>query len=266
MICPTTIGVRLCRGTLLTDFYSHVIQREYCLSVMRPRQWYSVKRRREISGPDGAPQIVDQQDIFQVLAVQTMRARAKVMPTAESHLDTDSTAPLALNIQRYSVWREPTPEHDALVVFCQDDLEWVTPDQIAPFANWRRHLTKFTSVSGRALYPHCMDLAGAEPAVPTLPLTDPRCPTWSILDELRRLGWRLVVGRVVHSDTLVGTMESKEAVSRKSYFQVLLDLPTYLRQTSVIPSDQPVAFFQVLVGRADCRTISRTQLLFEGPC
>ncbi len=192
-------------------------------------------------------QMVHQLDVFQLIAVQTLRSRAHLMPTAESHLDIDATASLALNIQRYSVWREPNPDHDYLSVFCIDDLEWVTPEQITPFENWRRYLTRYTSVAGSVVHPQCMDLAGAEQAVPTLPLTDPKCPTWSILAELRRLGWVMVKGRVVHSDSVIGRMDAKEAVVRKSYFQVLLDLPQYRRQTSVVPSDSPVGFFKCLL-------------------
>ncbi len=71
------------------------------------------------------------------------------------------------------------------------------------------------------------------------------------MQELRRLGWIMVKRRVVHNTAAVGSFDSRETVSKKIYYQVLLDLPRYLRQTSTIPSDQPILYYRLLLAGRD---------------
>ena len=68
-----------------------------------------------------------------------------------------------------------------------------------------------------------------------------------MIAELHRRGWRPTKTRVLHDTAEVGEMVSREATKIKVYYVVLLEIHRCIPLSSTIPSDQPIAFFQMFL-------------------
>jgi hypothetical protein len=89
-------------------------------------------------------------------------------------------------------------------------------------------------------------------ATVTIPITDDRCPTLSILSFLKKKqGWIPVDHGVEHKDVAGREFDSRAKVRMKKYYVSLAYLEKCLQFTSCVPSQQPVTFYKcVLAGIA----------------
>ena len=110
-------------------------------------------------------------------------------------------------------------------------------------SNMRRWDMSISDVAG------CLDLSSPRPADSCFKLEDVKCPVYHLVGELAKLGWRPVMHTVVHDDTAPASrqMDGRTALSRRTYYQVLLDLPKYTKLSKTIPSDQPILFYVCLM-------------------
>ncbi|CAK0904653.1 unnamed protein product, partial [Prorocentrum cordatum] len=223
------------------------VQLEYITSVLAPLQWFVVQRQSRAIGPDGAAVTETVRDCFQVLRLQSSRSRAHLMPTADSHLHPEALPVVAVNIQRCDV--QEGDGEGSVFVHAAEDPQWVQPEAICSFTDFRRSAIRHRHAVGCVGRPGTIQLSSPEAARPQHPLTDERCPTWSILDELRKRGWKFAQGKCVHrsSDPAAMVMDGREAVRMELYYMVLLNLGVRLTQTSCIPSDQPQMFYRLLL-------------------
>ena len=221
---------------------------EYAMCVLEPKRWYSVSVPRAAFPGDG--EVVEEREVsyFQILSRTHTRSRPHLMPTIETHSHIIATSRLALCVQRVSVRRPLSREGDdaseSAIVYVDSDPVWLDWTDVAPFHELVRTLTHFRQVV--ATDDRCIRLSDGVAAKPVYALTDERCPTLSILLGLKTLGWRSVNARTQHDSVAIGVMDGREARFMKLYYITLLQLPTCLPLTTVIPSDQPISFYRCL--------------------
>ena len=244
---------------------------EYLQDVLKPQEWYRVDV--PVTGQDEHGAVVHrtEQRYLQLLQKTSARSRPKLMPTVESWEDPVLRYKLALNIQESSV--RPLPEEAGaeglLLVYPDANPRWVGHEDICPWTAMVNTLTRFTDVQGMAEHPGCLSLASPEPAKPIHPLTDFKCPTLSILLELYRLGWKPVRGTCVHDSIACGVIDGREAVKMKAYYIVILEIARCMPLSSTIPSDQPIAYYKLLLAGRNVEpglgNPEYKRLLREGP-
>ena len=220
---------------------------EYLLSVVESHQWYRVKTPKAGLNADGVDVVEEETRYFQVLSTASDSLRPKLMPTIESNQDVVTRARLALNLQEASVKFGTESENGDVVVYSDTHAAWVSWKDLGPWDAVRSSLHRYCNAQGAAEHPSCVALTDVVPAVPQHPVTDFKCPTLYILTELYRRGWRPTLETVVHKKAIIDFMDGREAVRMKAYFIVLVELPRCIALTSSIPSDQPIAFYRLLL-------------------
>ena len=165
---------------------SYALQVEYIQCVLKPLGWYSVVVKRDDADTDGNIVQVRSTEFFQVLKMYSGRSRPHLMPTAEA--DPEFASSLSLNIQRYTQYK--ADDVSAVVVYAEEDPQWTAPSDVAPFVAFRDTLMTYATADSSQRYPTCIELGTAGRVQPQLSLTDDDCPTWCILDALRRRGFR----------------------------------------------------------------------------
>ena len=84
---------------------------------------------------------------FQLLRTAHAHSRPKLLPTADDADDVSVTAPLALLVQKQSIWLRPQELEPAdsgtVEVLAEGEPVWVTPRQLATFLDLSQTLTKF---------------------------------------------------------------------------------------------------------------------------
>ena len=221
---------------------------EYLSALLRNHHWFQVQVPAAGMDEAGAPLERMETKIFQVLSTASARSRPKLMPTISSHSHPVNVARLAICIQEVSQREVEGLDAGSVVVHADNDSRWIPWGELGPWAHVQGSLTHFGSSQGATGHAGCLMLSNPEAARSPYALTDFRCPTLAILSALHRIGWRPVADTVVHATTAVGHMDSREAVSMKAYFIVLLDFDGCLRHCPTgIPSDQPIAFYRLLL-------------------
>ena len=222
---------------------------EYLQDVLKPQEWYRVDVPVTDQDEHGAIVRRTEQRYFQLLQKTSTRSRPKLMPTVASWEDPVLRNRLALNIQESSV--RPLPEEAGgeglLLVYPDANPRWVGYEDICPWTAMLNTLTRFRDVQGMAEHPGCLSLTSPEPAKPMHPLTDLKCPTLCILPELYRRGWNPVRRTCVHESITCGAMDGREAVAMKAYYIVILEIDRCKPLSSTIPSDQPIAYYKLLL-------------------
>ena len=218
---------------------------EYLKSVLKTK-YYSADVPR--AGMDDEGRAIEriERHYFQIMAMTSDRSRPSLMPTNETCDEVSQRARLALCVQEVVV-KPVVDAGDQVIVFSNCNLVWKTWRDLGPFASVRNSLTSYQVAVGVDAQPGCIALSNPMVAIPDLPVTDLNCPTLMILDELRRRGWGAVRDVVDHTSTDVGVYEGTEAIRMKAYFIVVLQLDQCLPLTSSIPSNQPIAFYRLLL-------------------
>ena len=226
---------------------SQELRSEYAECVLQPKRWFSISVPRAALGADG--EVVEEREVkyFLILSRTLSGHRPHLMPTIETHSHTIATSRLALCVQGVSVRRPLALEGDdaSATVYVDSDPVWVDWNDLGPFTDIVHTLMHFRQAV--ATDDQCIKLSDGVAAKPDFALTDERCPTLSILLGLKRLGWTSVSARTQHDSPAIANMDGREAKSMKLYYIVLLQLPTCLPLTTVIPSDQPVSFYRCLL-------------------
>ena len=223
---------------------------EYLLDVLRTQTWYQVEVPVERQDEHGAIVHTKERRHFQLLYMTSSRSRPKLMPTIESWTDTALRKQLALNVQETSV--RPLPggggaDDASVIVYADANPRWISYEDLGPWNHILKSLSHFADARGSTEHPGCMRLSGLERVRTIHPLTDLKCPTLCILSECYRRGWNPVRGTVRHDTTECGPMDGREAVAMKAYYIVLLDIHRVRPLSSSIPSDQPIAYYKLLL-------------------
>ena len=139
----------------------------------------------------------------------------------------------------------------SVVVYADANPRWIGYEDLGPWNRIWHSLSSFIDVRGMAEHPGCMHLSGRQLVGTIHPLTDLKCPTLCILTELYRRGWAPVRRTVQHDSAVITVMDGREAVKMKAYYIVLLNVANCLDLSSIIPSNQPVMYYRLLLeGRA----------------
>lgn len=231
----------------LDDAQQSVLRIEYLHAVLAPRQWYQIEI--PVSGMDENGSAVERLELkhFQLLSMASTKSRPKLMPTIQSHQDPIVISKLALNIQETSTRSVPTVAEGSVVVYPDAEPRWINWGDLGPWNPVYRTLTYFQEIQGLEEHAGCLQLSGAQRAVPIHPVTDLRCPALLMLKALRRLGWAPKRNRIIHDSTVPGPMDGREAIRMKPYYVVLIEIERCLPLTTDIPSDQPILFYKLLL-------------------
>ena len=219
---------------------------EYLSSVLKTKQYYSAEVPQAGMDEDGRPCVRQVKTYFQVIAMTSDRSRPHLMPTNETRDDISQRARLAVCVQEMAVKPGVMPDGQS-VVFSNSNAIWKTWRDLGPFATVRNTLTKYQLAVGIEGHPGCIVLSNPMAAIPDFLFTDFKCPTLMILDELRRRGWKAIRDRVNHESLVIGDYQGTEAIKMKAYFITLIQLEQCLPLTSYIPSDEPIAFYKLLL-------------------
>ena len=131
------------------------------------------------------------------------------------------------------------------VVFFDSDPIWVNALDLAPFVALETRLRVWQV--GPSVVDGCYELTHPTLVTVTLPLTDASVPTTSVLRELQRLEWRPVRELVLHEADTAAMYDSRDAHSKKYYFQCLLCLGQILKVVSPVHSGQPSSYYKLLL-------------------
>ena len=222
---------------------------EYMQDVLKTREWYRISVPVVTTNEEGVEEARTEDRHFQLLGQTSSKSRPHLMPTVDSWRDPVLRKQLALHIQETSVKEVAEPSADgSVLVFLDADPRWVSFEDIGPWKSVETTLTRFLSAKGTSDHPGCLRLAVPELARPVHPLTDLKCPTLCIINELKRLGWIFLRRTVTHKVDKVGPLDGREAVSMKAYYIVVLELARTLPLGGKnIPSNQPIAYYQLLL-------------------
>lgn len=220
---------------------------EYLHDVLVAGHWYEVETPDAGMDGDGQPVQGTEKKYFNVLSIAKGQSRPKLMPTIESYADPVVIKQMALNIVESSIKPDVVVGEGSVLVYEDSPPRWIPWQELGPWTDVRRTLTRFREAKGVLDHPGCLVLSDAELARPVHPVTDFRCPTLTILKELRRRGWTASSSRVVHDVVNVGRMDGREAIRMKAYYIVLLQLEQCLPLTTNIPSDEVILFYKLLL-------------------
>ena len=80
-------------------------------------------------------------------------------------------------------------------------------------------------------------------------LQGPRCSTLALCEALFSKGWKNKMKVCVHDEAVPDErfFDAREAVRMKSYYQVLLSLPSAFRFSKQIPSNQPISYYRCIL-------------------
>ena len=178
---------------------------EYLASVLDLKRWYEIMVPVADIDEEGRPVERQEKRFFQLLNRAYGQSRPKLMPTIESHS-------LLVNTEKLALCLQEATENSSVgglgeghyVIHADSDPRWVKWSDLGPWEAVHRSLTRFGSVEGAAEHAGCIELRNPELARCQIALNDERCPTLCILIELRRRGWRMTQGRVVHTGVAAG--------------------------------------------------------------
>ena len=219
---------------------------EYLNCVLNTKQYYSVELPLAGMDEDGRPIERTQRKYFQIIAKTSDRSRPSLMPTNETRADVSQRARLAVCVQEMEV-KPGTDAGGQAAVYSNSNALWKAWKDLGPFASVRSSLTRYQLAVGIEDYPGCILVSNPLAAIPDFSPTDFKCPTLTILDELTNRGWVPIRNRVDHTELVVGQYQGTEAIRMKAYLITLLQLEQCLPLTSHIPSDEPIAFYKLLL-------------------
>lgn len=234
-------------GLSLDERQSNSLRVEYLLAVLTKGRWYQVRVPSAGLDEDGQPTDNVETKIFQLLSIIQPKTRPELMPTIETDKELALTDKLALHVQEVSVSTRVVLDEGSIVVFDDADARWMSWQDLGPWNKVMRTLSHFLEATGVPEHNGCVRLAKRELAIPPFPFTDPRCPVLTILTELKRRGWQAAGRSIQHIHTIIGPFDGREAIRMKSYFVVLLEIERCLPLTSMIPSDQPILYYKLLL-------------------
>ena len=159
------------------------------------------------------------------------------------------TAPLAWHVIMQDRWAPGGAEivdgGDSYLVYPEGDAQWIRPEDIAEREVFYCHM--FTWEPKPTEHKGCCLLENPERVRNLLPLMDARCPTFSLALHLKAKGWTSSDRQCDHRTAALGLYDAHEAVKFKTYYQVLIILPTCLALTSYVPSRAPVDYYKLLL-------------------
>ena len=222
---------------------------EWAQAVLKRGEYYSLQRTVEVLGEDGQQVEEQRTEFFQLVKVHVSRSRTRVIRTVDSKDDPSQSEQIALCMQPMAQWQERgTPEEPNQLVYADADSSWGKLEDFGDFHHMTRHLQQWRTV-GPCDIAGCHSLTNATRAEPAFVLTDAACPTYCVIRELRRRGWRTVTRKVIHTrdnlDTLI--LNNNGGPRIKYYLQCLLDLEAKLALTSCIPTHEPQGFYKCLL-------------------
>ena len=163
------------------------MKREYIKHVLVENSFHSVPVQRTELGDDGAAEIKEEETFFQVQGLLHGSNRSKLVET--SFIEEDERirqdAALALQIQYMDVWRR---SGDTATAFFDADPQYINALDLIQFDRLQHRMLHYNMCTSDTS--GCLDLSEPTPARPTVPLSDPTCPTLTILDALRIQGWK----------------------------------------------------------------------------
>ena len=215
---------------------SQRLHSEYLGAVLDENKHYSVSIERATAEGDVAMVHV----YFFILGIRGRLQKPRLVTTHES---ARATLPLTVNVQYMDTWGPVAV--DRATIFPEADPEWINALDIAPFSRLQHHLTVWSDTASDSRM--CVDIFDPRPATHTFAILDRRCPTISVLSHLLSLGWKPADGVVTHSTIDPGIFDGSTPASRKEYLQVLARLPEMLPLCPELPSDQPQAFYRLLL-------------------
>jgi hypothetical protein len=220
-------------------------QLEYIECVVAIGCYYSIAV--PAFGPHGPADeaVVDEIVYFNVIDRHGKRSRLVLVPTFDSKDEVTLRAPLAFLVQYFGVWRSDPGR--GVTVFADSDPQWLPYTEIGSFHNVQATLLTWQCRASDT--DCCIDLFGAAPARPTVPLEDAACPSLTICSALVERGWAPVFQTVVHRavEPMRKQFDGRDPVGRKPYLQVVVSLDRFITLTSTIPSDQPLMFYRLLL-------------------
>jgi hypothetical protein len=223
---------------------------EYLLDVLETSRWYQVELPEAGMDEHGGDALRTVRRQMQLVAMSSVKSRPRLMPTVETRQDPVVIRKLALHVQEVSVM--PGPEHEAgsIVVYTDAEPRWIGYEDFGPWNSVMNSLSLYRDAQGLQDHPGCLRLSDLQVARPIHPLTDLKCPCLCMLTELHRRGWNPLRRMTTHNSLVIGAMDGREAVKMKCYYIVLLELQNALPFAvgGSIPSDQPIPYFQCLMG------------------
>ena len=191
---------------------------------------------------------------FEVIKTMEPLQRPHLIRTIATDEDVMLNASLAILVQWFAVRMHDVDVDDillarpdnAVTIYAETEATWITPADIADFATLGRRLRRWQHRTSPE--PACREVYDPVVAVPLCLLTDPSCPVLWLIRQLTARRWRSHYGVVVHTTTDARrVMDAREDTRMRPYLQVVLDINKYLRLCDTIPSDQPMAFFELLL-------------------
>ena len=226
------------------------LQREWLQGALVPNVHYSVTDAVSEHATDGSTTEVERTQYFGLLNVASGSKRPHAMETHETGDDAMRVARLAMQVQFY----EPVPETgvagpDAVVVHREGDIVWTSINAISHFDAFFNNCKRWKRVAAVPDQPSHVAWSLPEDAKPMIPLTDPSCPTLTLMDALETKYRMVPVQRtVVHVPDGALEYDAREATRMHSYYVVCLNLPKYLPlAANVIPSQEPANFYKLLL-------------------
>ena len=186
---------------------------------------------------------------FQVLQVATKTARPKVVPVVGGSL---LGAALNLYIQEYDQLEDhglaELPD-GSTVVFPESEPAWMSWRDLAEFHCLRYGLVKWGCRAGTTSRAGCAVLSEPGDAVPALALEDEACPSLLVIHALRDQGWTMHNGLVQHCHPHDGAQrfDVRNAIAKRLYLRVCLQLSRSFIYCQLIPSDQCGTFYRCLL-------------------
>ena len=220
---------------------------EYLEAVLKPSCFYSLDVPVASMDEEGRPVEQIERNFFQLVSKTFGNSRPFIMPTIYSHEEVALRSRLALNIQEFSVSVEHAASPHSPILYEDRDTSWIDWKDLGPWLSVRQSLQHFARAQASSEHSCCIVLADPSPAAPDMALTDSKCPVLYIMLELHKRGWKSLYERVVHDEPIVSFMDGREAVRMRCYYQVLLDIAKHLPLTTHIPSDEPIAFYKLLM-------------------
>lgn len=143
---------------------------------------------RCFSAPDPEPSSDDascKPVLFQILAKASGSSRPKLLDCSSVEYEITRRAPLAFLVQYFQVWTDADGEFD---VFAYGSPQWIYHHSLLPQGVPLDAVTLYKDVT-ISEFSKCVTWKGGEPCIPTMPLTDDRCPTIWLIRNLLTLGW-----------------------------------------------------------------------------
>ena len=227
------------------------LEREWLWSALSPNLHYSVSDDVHTPTPEGDVKLQEQTTYFGLLAGAKGSSRPHAMPTYESPEDPMRTAKLAVQVQFYEATEGTEGTGDSRIVHREGDIEWVPLSRIASFDAFWSRCYRWKRVEASTEHVACLQWSHPEAAKPLVALTHDHCPTLALTDALEHQYHLVPVQHtVIHTPDGPAEFDAREATRMRAYYQVCLDLKTFLPLAGGrIPSQEPVNFYKLLLRR-----------------